>query len=278
MRTATCVVFILFLSGCANFKEAGSDLGTGLSEGVKVNADTIGSRLGAGVVSGARDTLTSAETQRRLGELVDRLGESLARQATASRDTLLGEYTRAWIEGLKNSLLGAHTKDQLGLLRDELLGARTNAFLKDSLRIALAGLRNEVLSSATQAALDSIIDRTMATLSRSYRDRMQPVLHEEEGFLSRNITGILVAAGGIVAAVIVIAVLVQLKRKKERNILDLLTYQIHEIPDQKVYDELTTRIQRRAQELGLEPRLRELLKKRGILGGEEWVVPESASH
>jgi hypothetical protein len=278
MRPVACVAFSLLLAGCASFKDAGSGLGTGLSEGLKVNADTIGIKLGAGVVQGARDTLTSAETERRLTALVDQLGASLARQAAASRDTLLGEHTRAWIDSLKNSLLGARTKDQLGILRDELLGPQTNAFLKDSLRMAIAGLRDELLSSATQTALDSIVSRTISTLSHAYRDKMQPLLHEEEGFVKRNITAILCIAGGIVLVVVIVAALLQYRRKKERNILDLLTYQIHEIPDQKAYDELTARVRRKAQELGLEPRLRELLQKRGILGREEWAVPESTSH
>ena len=278
MRTVACVAFSLLLAGCANFKDAGSELGSGLSEGVKVNADTIGIKLGSGVLQGVRDTLTSAETERRLTALIDQLGASLARQAAASRDTLFGEYTHAWIESLRNSLLGARTKGQIGLLRDELLGAQTNAFVKDSLRLAIAGMRDELLGAATRTALDSIISGTISTLSQAYRDKMQPVLHEEEGFAKRNATAILCVAGGIVLIVVIVATLLQSRRKKERKILDLLTYQIHEIPDQKAYDELTGRVRRKAQELGLEPRLRELLQQRGILGREEWVVPESTSH
>ena len=275
MRTVAWFAFSLLLAGCAVFKNAGSDLGAGLSDGVKSNADTIGTKLGSGVVQGARDTLTSEETRKRLTALVDQVGATLARQAAASRDTLLGEYTRAWIDNLKQSLLGAQTKEQLGAIRDELLGPKTTAFLADSLRIAVAGLRNELLGATTQSALDSIISRSLTTLSQTYRDKMQPLVRGEESFVQRNITAILWTAGGLVAGILVLGAWVQAKRRKERGILDLLTYQIHEIPEQKAYDELVTRIRRKAQELGLEPRLQELLRERGILGKEAWVTPGS---
>jgi hypothetical protein len=203
---------------------------------------------------------------------VNRLGERLTQLAAASRDTLLGDYTRTWVDSLRNSLLGTGTQARLGALRDELLGRKTAAFLDDSLRNAIAGLRNELLGASTQTALDSIVSRTMATLSQSYRDKLQPLVHEEEGFVKRNISAILFGAGGVVACVVLLAAILQARRKQERNILDLLAYQIHEIPDQHAYDELVTRIRRKAQELGLEPRLQELLRDRGILGKENWIT------
>lgn len=278
MRTAAWMAFGLLLAGCAVFKDVGSELGTGLGDSIKANADTIGTKLGAGVVQGARDTLTSAETQKRLTALVEQIGATLARQAAASRDTLLGEYTRAWVESLKENLLGVQTKAQLGALRDELLGPKTTAFLGDSLRMAVAGLRNELLGATTQSALDSIISRSLATLSQAYRDKMQPLVHDEESFVKRNITAILGTAGGLVVGILILTALLQARRKREREILDLLTYQIHEIPEQKAYDELVARIRRKAQELGLEPRLQELLRERGILGKEAWVAPGSSAH
>jgi hypothetical protein len=278
VRTVAWMTFSLLLAGCAVFKDVGSELGAGLGEGVKANADTIGTKLGAGVVQGARDTLTSAETQKRLIALVEQIGATLAHQAAASRDTLLGEYTHAWVESLKESILGVETKAQLGALRDELLGPKTAAFLADSLLMAIAGLRNELLGATTQSALDSIISRSLTTLSQAYRDKMQPLLHDEESFVKRNITAILFTAGGLVVGILILATLLQARRKRERDILNLLTYQIHEIPDQKAYDELVARIRRKAQELGLEPRLQELLRERGILGKEAWAAPGSPMH
>jgi len=104
---------------------------------------------------------------------------------------------------------------------------------------------------------------------------MQPLVRDEESFVRRNITAILWVAGGITAGIIALTTLLAVRRKRERRILDLLTYQIHQIPDQRAYDELTTRIRQKAQEEGVEPRLREILGERGILGRESWAGPPS---
>lgn len=273
MRSAVWLFLSLLAAGCINFKDIGSDLGGGLGRGIKSDADTIGANLGSGLVRGARDTLTSERTRERLDSLLQSLGSGLARQAAASRDTLFGEYTRAWLESVKTDLIGARTRSQLGGLRDELLGARTNSFLTDSLRHAVGGLRDELLGASTQTALDSLINKTLATLSQTYRDRMQPLVRDEESFLQRNITAILWVAGGIVASVIAISTILAILRKKERRLLDILMYQIHEIPDKGAYDELVTRIRRKAKEEGVEPRLRKILSERGILGPDGWVAP-----
>ena len=273
MRSAVWLFLSFLAAGCINFKDIGSDLGGGLGSGIKSNADTIGANLGSGLVRGARDTLTSDRTRQQLDSLLQSLGSALSRQAAASRDTLFGEYTRAWLDRVKTDLIGARTRSQLGSLRDELLGARTNSFLTDSLRRAVGGLRDELLGASTQVALDSLIDKSLATLSQTYRERMQPLVRDEESFLRRNVTSILWVAGGIVAGVIALATILAILRKRERRLLDLLTYQIHEIPDKRSYDELVSRIRRKAQEEGVEPRLRKILSERGILGSDSWVAP-----
>ena len=278
MRNGLWLILSLLAAGCINFREIGSDLGGGLGQGIKSDADTIGVSLGSGVVRGARDTLTSEETRKELDTLVQNLGMALTRQAAASRDTLFGSYTRAWLDSVKSDLIGQSTKKQLGILRDELLGTRTSSFFADSLRKAAAGLRDELLGASTQSALDSIVNRTLATLSQAYRDKMQPLVRDEESFVKRNITAILWVAGGITAGIIAFAAAIAARRKKERRIIELLTYQIHEIPDQKAYDELVTRIRRKAQEDGVEPRLREMLSERGILGRDSWIAPATAQH
>jgi hypothetical protein len=277
MKIVAWTLLAVLLGGCASLRNAGNDLGSGLGEGISADADSIGIHLGAGVVLGARDTLTSAMTQKRLADMIDLLGAALARQATTTRDTLLGEYTRAWIDHLRTTLLGAQTRDDLGALRDELLGHKTTAFLQDSLRRTVAVLRSELLGTATRSALDSIINESLSTLSLAYREKMQPLLRSEESFLQRNITAILFSAGGIVAATMLVAAYLQWRKTRDRRILSLLTYQIHEIPDQKAYDELVTRIRRKAQEEGLEPGLAEMLRERGILGKDAWIHPDMSS-
>ncbi len=270
MRRLHLVLVTLCIAGCVDFQQSGRNLGSGLSEGIMQNADTVGSRLGAGLVKGLRDTLTSMETRRRLADMVDDIGIAFAKQAAASRDTLLGEYTKAWLDSLKTVLIGSATRRQLGELRDELLGKQTTGFLRDSLSSVSASLRDALLGAGTQAAVDSIIASAIATLSQQYREKMQPVVHEEAGFVQRHASMLLWLAGGVVAAVLVVAGVVFMRRKKDSALLGVLTNQIHAMPGQDAYDELVSRIRARAKESGVEPRLRAILRDHGILGETSW--------
>jgi len=273
----TLLLLMFGAAGCIDFKETGKNLGSGLSDGIKQNADTVGARLGAGVVQGARDTLTSTETQQRLNKMLDDLGQALARQAAASRDSLLGASTKRWIEDLRSSLIGATTQEQLARLRDELLGAKTAGFLRDSLRSAASGLRDEMLGGKTQAAIDSIIASAITTLSEQYREKMQPIVHQEEGFVQKNASTLLWMAGGVIVVVLVAAGIIFMRRKKDQHLLGLLTNQIHDIPRQDAYDELVARIQRNAQNQGLEPRLQQVLRDYGLLGESSWKPRQPSS-
>ena len=53
----------------------------------------------------------------------------------------------------------------------------------------------------------------------------------------------------------------------------LLTKQIHDIPDQQVYDTVTARIKNEAVTAGLEPTLRKVLKENGLINTEAWKKP-----
>jgi hypothetical protein len=50
----------------------------------------------------------------------------------------------------------------------------------------------------------------------------------------------------------------------------LLTKHINAIPDQGIYDRVTTNIKDDALTAGLEGQLRDLLQKNGLLGNEAW--------
>ncbi len=67
------------------------------------------------------------------------------------------------------------------------------------------------------------------------------------------------------------------QKRKSGQLLNLVTYQIHTIKDQAAYDELTNRIQNKTQEVGFEPALRDVLRKKGILGEESWQPPKEST-
>jgi hypothetical protein len=258
------------LCGCS-FKELGKDLGGGLAEGAATKADSVGGHFVAGVV----DTLSSRETREKLNSVIDELGKALAKQAMATRDTLLGEYTRLWIARLKHDLLGEETVAQVGALRDQVLGLRTrnmlgemrDELLGDSTKGKAAALRDELLGPATRTAVQAIVDSAMVGLVRRYRQDLRPELDAQRSFVERNATWFLLMVAGLSIAVIGF---VWWQKGKYRKLAALLTYQIHGIPDQGVYDHLTHGVQKKAQEAGAEPLLRKVLTDQGLLGGAAW--------
>jgi hypothetical protein len=102
---------------------------------------------------------------------------------------------------------------------------------------------------------------------------MQPIVRGEEGFIKRNATELFWTAGAVIASLLGVAGLIFVRKKKDTKLLELMTYQIHEMPVRQSYDELVRRIQKKAQEEGVEPRLRELLEQHGILGEQSWRPP-----
>jgi hypothetical protein len=254
-----------------SFKEIGKDLGGGLAEGAATKADSIGKHL----VAGAVDTLSAQETREKLNTVIDELGEALAKQAMATRDTLLGEYTRVWIKQLKQDLLGAETVAQVGALRDQVLGLRTrimlgemrDELLGDSTKGKVGALRDELLGPATRTALQAIVDSAMAGLVRRYRQDLRPELDAQRTFFERNAIWFLLMVAGLSVGIIGF---VWWQKGRYRKLAAILTYQIHEIPDQGAYDRLTRGVQKKAQEAGAEPLLRKVLTDQGLLGAAAW--------
>ena len=267
---AACSMFILLSAGCS-MMQIGKDLGEGLGSGIQGEADTIGSS----VVRGVRDTLTSQQTRRQLDTLLADLGSALADQARRTRDTILGDATRAWVEKLRDSLMGARTREQLAAIRNELIGTATRnhlaalrtELLGDSTQRLVGAMRNQLLGSDTKADIASIIDTAMVHVAMQFGTNLRPLLQQELSFVQKNATILLVILAVLACGIVGF---VFMEKRKTLKLLQTLTFQIHQIPDQNAYDELVRRIQRSAQEAGLEPQLRKILNRQGILGKEGW--------
>ena len=290
------LVAALLMVGCS-FSGIGSDLGEGLAEGLAAESDTIGAGFGSGLIRSIRDTLTSELTTARLNRLVDSViataGLSANEGAVALRDSIvlgiMNQRTRDWVLGLERdltsdlvlasagisrNLLGEQSRRRLRLLRNELLGEATLRFaaaLRDSLtgprlREELGLLRDELLGERTRLAVDSLLVGAS--------DRLREVTRGEESFLKRNITEILWTLGGVLALLMVVGGIVVAKVRRYRKMLEVLTYQIHDYPDQTTYDRLTGNIQKGAKQKGVEGELRKFLEKRGLVGEGSWKAGE----
>jgi len=138
----------------------------------------------------------------------------------------------------------------------------------------------DTLSSArSKAKIDSVIanlldNNTKTHLSNVVSGAMQPTLdslskdvnqlvHKDVPFMTKQAV-ILVVCIGVVVAIII--ALVWFERRKYIRLSEVLTSEINKMPADKVgaYDDLTHRIQSRAQDENLEPLLRKLLVKQGI--------------
>ncbi len=267
-RAFLAALSTICLSGCG-LEGTLSRWTDGLVTDVKTNADTIGTKLGGGLVHGARDSLTTPESSVRLSALVDSLvtaalhsaqrnspalvdsalgpslqhridslAGTLRRQTTGLRDDLLGPRTLEYVQTLRDSLLGTTTRERIGLIRDELLGPST---------------RTEVMM---------LVDSVLQGPVRRYQANLQQAIHTEAGFFQNNAVTIVIVIA--VAAVGIIA-FVWWQRRRYRQMVQLLTRQIHGIGDTRVYTDLTDRIKRQAEESGLERSLRKELAAEGIL-------------
>jgi hypothetical protein len=263
---------------CGLFKGAGRNAGEGVMEAVTEGGAQASKSVMGGVGSGLRDSVLNAETQAALDSLVLTVMQRLNEQTVSLRDSVLGEEMRELIAGIVYAAAGDTTRLYLARLREELLGEQTrrliaelrNEMLSDSTVEGIGRIRDELLGPKTQSAVQAIVDSAMTGIIRRYVEDLKPELREEIGFIQKNATYLLVA-GGIV--VIVIVRVVWHQKQKYRKTLNVLTYQIHEIPDQKTYDELTARIRKKAQETGVERDLRKILEEQGILGSESWSPP-----
>ena len=285
------ILGVVFTSGCS-FSGIGSDLGRGLTDGLSERSDSIGAGLGSGLIRSIRDTLVSERTRSGLTELIDSVitvaGLSANRGAVGLRDSLLSVATRDWLlalerdltsdlvlasAGISENLLGDRTRQRIRSIRNELLGAETMMFvaaLRDTLlgprmREQIALLRDELLGPETRAALDSLL--LTAT------DRLQAVTREEGSFLQRNITAILWTAGGIIGLLMGLAGFIFARGKRYRKMLETVTLQIHQMTSRQAYDDLTNRIQMKAQEEGIERKFRQFLEGQGLQGDGSW-LPE----
>jgi len=283
MRAYTLCLVLLFV-GCGvsekidQFTDTVKKLPSEITGALKRDSDTIAAKLGGGLVRGVRDTLASPATQRDLQGLIDSLvsalGSAASREAPRIVDSILGTYlerrlrdlgdaTKDQVAGLRDELLGGNTRERLLVLRDSLLG--------DGLVSRAAGLRNELLGPTTNAAVRAIVDSAMVSLIQRYKQDLQPEFRKDLGFIKNNAQELLITLGAV--AVVIVGYFWWQKRKYQKT-LNLLTFQIHEISDQQVYDDLTRQIQRSAQASGLEPLLRKTLTSQGVLGVESWRPPK----
>jgi hypothetical protein len=257
---------LLLMFGCSP-KEIGRDLVSGGLEVVREQQDRLAaaaSKLGGGVVAGAIDSLTEERQRKRLQGFTDSLVLSLGNRATEAATQLVdsvGFHARRQVNAI-----GRDAERAVDRLLDSAVGAKTGERLgallahPDVLK-ALGTVRDTLLGTGTQVKVQGIVDSAMTSFIRRYRDDISPMLRSDLGFIQKNATELLA-----LIALLAFGIIAYVWRQKQlyRRSLTVLTHQIHEIPDQKAYDELTKRINSASIQQGIEKRLRTILHDEGI--------------
>ncbi len=290
MKTSTLYIVVqLTVAACVFESCSFEKIGRDLTKGVSSQTDSVGRTL----VAGAMNELTNPATRRKVSLLLDSIltnfSDSLTLRTRTLEDSLLNRKVLAWADSLVQTLTGSkmrmnldsiqgvlvgktkkdvlamrdgfsrlldevlsnNTKNKLGLMRDELLGPKTNAAL---VRII-------------DTAVIHIVDSSLSRISERLRNDINPQITQDLSFIHKNATSLLITVGAIAAVIIF---LVWQNRKKYLRMLAIVTKQVHDIPDQHVYDLVTSRIKDDSVASGLEPDLRKVLQKNGLINDVSW--------
>jgi hypothetical protein len=291
------MIIVMTLLGCS-FEKIGQDAGKGLGKSFGPAADSIGRNL----VNSIRTELTKDSSRKDLEHFVDSILTpvflSLRNTSGSVRDSFINNQTRIWVDSLMETITGEHLNRNIGILQETLVGKTKQDVLEierslrqqltkmladalgDTTRVRLGLLRDELLGPKTNTAISRIIDTAVthivdsavARFAKRFRSDVDPLLRDDISFVKKNAVMLLIALA-VLAAIII--TLVWLNRKKYLQMVAMLTKQIHDIPDQGVYDEVTAKIKNEAVTAGLEPTLRKVLDNNGLLNSEAWKKPQA---
>lgn len=283
---------LLFTCTCfySCLQKWGSDLGSGVAS----KTDTIGRNL----VSGLRDELTNTVTLHKLSVFLDsllsNLSDTLNVKANTLEDSLLNPKVLRWADSLVSTVTGNHLQLNMQALQATLVGKTKKDVLEmkhsfdlllrdilsDNTRGKIGLIRDELLGPKTNIALTRIIDTAVThivdsslnLISAKLHKDINPLFREDASFIQRNAIWLLIIVGVIAAGIIF---LVWRNRQKYLRMLTIVTKQVHDIPDQQVYDQVTAKIKNDSITAGVEPDLRDLLNKNGLINSNDWIKKAS---
>jgi hypothetical protein len=280
----SCLVLVFLAALLAGGCSAARSLGKNVVGGALDELDQRGGTgpLGAHLVGAARDELTGEESRAKLKATQHDLLDGLTADVGALRTQLVGAPLRADADALRDELLGRARRDLLQF-RDDLLGQATEirtrrlveAALGADARGHLALMRDDLLGTATQAYVRDLVRTAASTAVEEYRQKLQPSLDEQKTDLEMRATRIIWTLGAALAAVVAVAAFLFRRQRKAQAMLDVVTTQIHQMPQRAAYDELTRRISNRAKEAGVEKQLRQRLDDQSLLGDGSWRPPDA---
>ncbi len=286
----TISIVYLFFSGCSLEKQGRTGV-DGAIESLanpanKARLDSTIRMLVSTIASTARDTILSPKTKTKLTSLIDaltlQLDVSLNRTFRSLRkneiDSLLftlHNFAKNTSEDIIKNLVNEKNSDWVKNL--------THNVIHDA-SLQILATKNGLLDSSTQKRLNIIIDSSMAQVSRSYNKHLKGDLNgvfnrvdksvdnanEQVSSLQKKITWGLIGGAAIIIALIVLAALFYQRHKQSQKVLGILTTNIHELPNQPLYDQITKKTQEQAQLQHVDGYFNNFLKEKMKTKKENW--------
>ncbi len=267
----------MLVNGCGAFNKLGSSFVAGAS----TKTDTLARNL----VKGLREELADPETKKQVAHFADSiltaLNNSLNPKVKGLVDTVVNHKIILWADSLVETLTGKQLQLNLKNLQYTLVGkskadvlAIRNSFeqlfqeiLSDSTNSKLGKVRDSLLGAKTDSAISKIVDDATKKFIARYNTDLNPTLKGDVSFITQHATALLIALGAIALVIILV---VWWSKSRYVRMVTLLTKHINKIPDQQVYDKVTSDIKDEAISVGVEPDLRKILQANGLLGNDNW--------
>lgn len=300
MRFSTLILLILgtwAFTSCNGLKKA---LNKGLQDqNRKVVLDSLGKKIGKGVVKGATEELSSDTTAQRMGIFLNNLTDSVTTSTRIMMDSLFKNDIRIKqaVAGIVDTLQVSMDQLFYQLQEDDLknlmlsinqqIRALPLADAGNRLRQSLIGkeaigdlmlIRDSLLGIATRRMAKEFMgemvnqestDRMQAAIRETLDPTIEKIFREvnnstEQGlnFAQRNITQIIVLLSLLGAAIVFFF---KNQRDKYDGLVRNLTLEIEKMDDPEAQKELKRSIRDKATAAKLEPLLRGILIDQGIV-------------
>jgi hypothetical protein len=235
---------------------------------------TIANLMGT-VATSLQDSILSDSTKAKIVGMLDAV--------TMSLDSSVNKIFRSLREDQIDSLLISVHDFLIHSSKDlvaELLNPQNSAFVKNLIHDILNNvtsdvyhLRDNLLGPVTQRKIDSLVEHTMKQFDESYNKHLKDdidgvfndvdhtvdkVNQDLETLKGKVLWGI-VGASAIIIALALLARIIYSKHLKSRQLVKVMARNIHNIPDQRVYDNLTSHINSVAMNTGLKGYLDQII-------------------
>ncbi|MBK6641230.1 MAG: hypothetical protein IPG39_08295 [Bacteroidetes bacterium] len=273
------IVSFCLISGCASFEKIGKNLG----KGVASESEQIGANLLLGIRNELTDSVTRIKVAGFLDSLITSVVDTTGKRILKPTDSIFIHKVIPWADSIVNALLGPKVQADLEKLQYTLVGKTKEDVLEmkaalqqlivfalsDSTQGRIGMLRDELLGSKTDSAVSKIVEHAMTQMIVRYNKDLNPVIKDDISFVGKNAKELLFLTGAIALGIIFF---VWLSRRKYLKLVSVLSKHINEIPDQKIFDQITSNIKKETVPELLEPALRKVLEKNGMLGKDSWDV------